>query len=72
MIKRKAVIAKISDAQSVTPHVLRHSFATDLLRETKNVRLVQKALGHSNLSTTMVYTHIFDEELEEALRRPRF
>jgi integrase/recombinase XerD len=50
------------------PHTLRHTFATDLYRETKNIRLVQKALGHADLSTTMIYTHIVDEELEDALR----
>ena len=52
----------------VTPHTLRHTFATDLYRETKNIRLVQKALGHADLSTTMIYTHIVDDELEEALK----
>jgi len=60
---RKAGINK-----KVSPHTLRHTFATDLYRETHNIRLVQKALGHSNLSTTMIYTHIVDEELEEALK----
>lgn len=55
----------------MTPHVLRHTFATDLLRETKNIRLTQKALGHSNLATTMIYTHVADEELEKAMRRER-
>jgi integrase/recombinase XerD len=69
MVKRygtKAVIPK-----DVHPHMLRHTFATDLYRETKNIRLVQKALGHASLSTTMIYTHIVDEELEDALRRFR-
>ncbi len=42
----------------VTPHTLRHTFATDLLRETKNICLVQKTLGHASLSTTQIYTHI--------------
>jgi len=45
-----------------------HSFATDLYRETSKIRLVQKVLGHSDLSTTMIYTHIFDEEVESALK----
>ncbi len=66
MVKRygtKAVISK-----DVHPHTLRHTFATDLYRETKNIRLVQKALGHSDLSTTMIYTHIVDDELEDALK----
>ena len=54
--------------KNVYPHILRHTFATDLLRETKNIRLVQKALGHVSISTTMIYTHIVDDQLEEALR----
>ena len=46
-----------------------HRLLADLLSKTKNIRLVQKALGHSDVSTTMIYTHVFDEELEHALRR---
>jgi site-specific recombinase XerD len=69
MVKHYAVKAGVSEAERTSPHVLRHTFATDLLRETKNIRLVQKALGHSDVSTTMIYTHVFDEELEAALRR---
>ena len=52
----------------ISPHVLRHTYATDLYRETKDIRLVQKALGHADLSTTMIYTHIVDDELENALK----
>lgn len=52
----------------ISPHTLRHTYATDLLRETKNIRLVQKVLGHADLSTTMIYTHIVDDELESALK----
>ncbi len=69
MVKHYAVKAGVPEADRVSPHVLRHTFATDLLRETKNIILVQKALGHSDVSTTMVYTHVHDDELEEALRR---
>jgi integrase/recombinase XerD len=47
---------------------LRHTFASDLLRDTKNIRIVQKALGHADISSTQIYTHIVDEELEEALK----
>ena len=66
MVARLA--AKAGIEKSVHPHTLRHSFATDLYRETSKIRLVQKALGHSDLSTTMIYTHVFDAELEEALK----
>lgn len=68
MVKRYAEEASLTEWEKVSPHTLRHTFATDLYRETKNIRLVQKALGHSDLSTTMIYTHIVDEELEEALK----
>jgi len=53
---------------NTNPHTLRHGFATGLYRETGKIRLVQKALGHANLSTTQIYTHIVDEELEDALK----
>ena len=66
MVKRYTVKAGID--KDVSPHTLRHSFATDLYRETSKIRLVQKVLGHSDLSTTMVYTHIHDPEVEEALK----
>lgn len=66
MVRRYADKAGIQ--KRVHPHTLRHTFATDLLRTVKNVRIVQKALGHANLSTTQIYTHIVDEELEEALK----
>jgi len=54
--------------KDISPHTLRHTFATDLYRETGKIRLVQKALGHADLSTTMIYTHIMDEELEGAMK----
>lgn len=57
--------------KKVSPHTLRHSYATDLLRATKNIRLVQKALGHEDLSTTIIYTHIVDEEYEQELKNFR-
>jgi len=66
MVKRLAVKAGIH--KNIHPHTLRHNFATDLYRETSKIRLVQKALGHSDLSTTQIYTHIVDEELESALK----
>lgn len=66
MVKRLAVKAGIQ--KDVHPHTLRHTFATDLYRETTNLRLTQKALGHANVATTQIYTHIVDEELEGALK----
>ncbi len=66
LIKRLADKAGIK--KDISPHTLRHSFATDLYRATKNIRMVQKALGHSDLSSTMIYTHIVDDELEGALK----
>lgn len=67
----RSMVYKYSDksiGKKISPHTLRHTYATDLLRETKNIRLVQKALGHSDLSTTMIYTHIVDSEMENALK----
>ena len=54
--------------KKIKPHTLRHTFATNLLEKTRNIRIVQKALGHSNLSTTMIYTHIVDDVLEDAMK----
>lgn len=62
---------KAGITKNVSPHTFRHTFASDLLRATKNIRLVQKALGHEDLSTTMIYTHIVDEEFEDALKKLR-
>ena len=62
-LARKAGIEK-----DVHPHKLRHTFATDLYRTTKNLRITQKALGHAHVSTTEIYTHIADDEVEDALK----
>jgi integrase/recombinase XerD len=70
MVKRRGNKAGIQH-KDVHPHMLRHTFATELYRQTKDIRLVQKALGHSDLSTTMIYTHIVDEDMEAALKRFR-
>ena len=60
--------AKARIDKNVSPHTLRRSFATHIHRETSKTRLAQKPLGHSDLSLMMIYTHIFDEEAESALK----
>jgi integrase/recombinase XerD len=68
-VKRYA--QKKSLTKNVHPHTLRHTFATDLLSKTSNIRIVQKALGHQSIVTTTIYTHIVDQQLESAMKNFR-
>ncbi|KKU56935.1 MAG: Tyrosine recombinase XerC [candidate division WWE3 bacterium GW2011_GWB1_47_11] len=67
LVKKYVVRAGIS--VDATPHTLRHSFATGLLREGADLRSVQELLGHSNVSTTQIYTHVTNLQLKEAHKK---
>jgi site-specific recombinase XerD len=67
LVKNAAKAAGIK--KHVTPHVLRHSFATNFIHNNGNIRYLSSMLGHRSVATTMIYTHIVDNDLEEQYKK---
>ncbi|KMT22307.1 tyrosine-type recombinase/integrase, partial [Clostridium cylindrosporum] len=62
----KKAVEKLCIEKNITPHALRHTCATYMLKNKIDLRTIQKVLGHSNISTTQIYTFVEDEQLENA------
>ncbi len=67
LVERYATAAGIT--KKITPHTLRHTFATDLLLNGADIRSVQSMLGHESITTTQVYTHITNKHMKEVHKK---
>jgi site-specific recombinase XerD len=65
----KSYVARAGITSVVTPHTMRHAFATDLLSNGADIRSVQQLLGHASINTTQIYTHITDAHLREVHKK---